>query len=423
MLRVAAVRWLGRWSRRVLILLLLALLLCLLLAVQTTSALQPRAPTSAADLDAARSLLRRADPRQAPVGRSRVVAATERELDLMFSYLARHGGLAASELKLEPEQMRLRASHRLLGLPLWLNLELRLVQGAGLPDIAGGQLGRLPLPRPLLRWLGNRLLDRYSASAGFRLAGDLVQRVEFQHQRAVLVYTWQADSTRRALGSLLPAAEQQRARVYWEALQQQLPPPGGLDQRPTVEVLQPLAVLALSRSTDEASTALEARALLVALALHASGRGPATLFPTADDWPAASPSWLSFARRQDFGQHFLISAALASEAGGPLSDAIGLQKELADARDGSGFSFNDIAADRAGSRFGQWSRSDPRGWLQTLAQGVTEPQLFPPVGDLPEFLHEADFRRRYGGPGAPAYKQMMEDIEHRLQVLLPVTPG
>jgi len=37
--------------------------------------------------------------------------------------------------------------------------------------------------------------------------------------------------------------------------------------------------------------------------------------------------------------------------GTPLADAVGLWKELADARrGGSGFSFNDIAADRAGTR-------------------------------------------------------------------------
>jgi len=400
-----------------LILLVLALLLCLTLAVQTAPSLAPHAPTSLADLDAARALLRRVDPRGGPVGRARVVHASEHELDLMLAYLARRGGLAASELKLERGQMRLRASHRAPLLPLWLNLELRWVEGAGLPDIADGQVGRLPLPRPLLRWLAQRLLERYSANAGFQLAGDLIQRVEFQPQRAVLVYVWQADSTRRALGSLLPASEQQRARVYWEALQRQLPPPGGPEQRGAVDVFRPLAELALSRATDEEATALEARALLIALALHVSGRGPSTLFPGADDWPAPSPTWLTFAQRQDFGQHFLISAALASEAGGPMADAIGVQKELADARDGSGFSFNDIAADRAGSRFGQWARQRPRDWLQTLAQGVVEEQLFPRVDDLPEFLHEADFRRKYGGPGAPAYRQMMGEIERRLRAL------
>ncbi|MDM4767144.1 hypothetical protein [Pelomonas sp. SE-A7] len=417
---MAAVRFLARWSVRLLLLGLLTLVILALLAVQTEPSVPVRASTSAADLDAARALLRRADPRQGPLGRSRVLVASERELDLMLNYAVRHGGLGASELKIEQGELRARLSRPLVG--LWLNLELRLAQGPGLPDIAGGRLGRLPLPRPLLRYVAFRLLERYSAVAGFQLAGDLVQRVEFQPQRALLVYVWQADSTQRALASLVPAALRQRAHVYWNLVQRQLPP--GYEFRPVVEVLPQLAAEALKRAADsDEDLSQESRALLMALAMHATGRGPSTLLPGTGDWASASPTWLAFVGRQDFGQHFLISAALACEAGGPLADAIGLQKELADARDGSGFSFNDIAADRAGSRFGSWARQRPREFLQTLAAGVVETQLFPPVADLPEFLHEKDFRRRYGGPGAPAYRQMMEEIEHRLQALPLGAPG
>ena len=57
--------------------------------------------------------------------------------------------------------------------------------------------------------------------------------------------------------------------------------------------------------------------------------------------------------RHDSAQHFVISAALAAWAGEPVAEAIGLYKELDDARRGSGFSFADLAADRAGTRFGE----------------------------------------------------------------------
>jgi len=36
------------------------------------------------------------------------------------------------------------------------------------------------------------------------------------------------------------------------------------------------------------------------------------------------------------------------------------------------------------------------------------------LADLPEYMPEAEFKRRYGGVGAPAYKQMMQDIERRV---------
>jgi len=38
----------------------------------------------------------------------------------------------------------------------------------------------------------------------------------------------------------------------------------------------------------------------------------------------------------------------------------------------------------------------------------------PEVSDLPEFLRAQDFQNTYGGVGAPAYQQMLAEIERRL---------
>jgi hypothetical protein len=100
-----------------------------------------------------------------------------------------------------------------------------------------------------------------------------------------------------------------------------------------------------------------------------------------------------------------------------LSDAIGLYREVDDSRGGSGFSFNDIAADRAGTRFGELatgSAAGARQLQQRIAAGIKESALMPAVADLPEFMPEAEFKRRFGGIGAPAYQRMMADIERRV---------
>jgi hypothetical protein len=84
--------------------------------------------------------------------------------------------------------------------------------------------------------------------------------------------------------------------------------------------------------------------------------------------------------RTDSPQHFTISAALAAHAGSPLSDAIGLYKEVDDSRRGSGFSFNDLAADRAGTRFGDLATRSPasaRQLQQRVAFGIREPDFMP----------------------------------------------
>jgi hypothetical protein len=125
-------------------------------------------------------------------------------------------------------------------------------------------------------------------------------------------------------------------------------------------------------------------------------------------------------RRDDFAKHFIVSAALAAYAGTPLSDAVGVYKEIADSRGGSGFSFNDIAADRASTRFGEWaaqSAASARNLQQRLATGILERQVMPITEDLPEFMPEPEFKRRFGGIDAPAYKQMMAEIERRIAAL------
>ena len=90
------------------------------------------------------------------------------------------------------------------------------------------------------------------------------------------------------------------------------------------------------------------------------------------------------------------------------------------ARRGSGFSFSDIAADRAGTRFGELATTPSTGiqrLQQMLARGLQEADLLPDVRDLPEFMAEAEFQRRFGGIGQPAYLEMIGEIERRIAAL------
>jgi hypothetical protein len=105
---------------------------------------------------------------------------------------------------------------------------------------------------------------------------------------------------------------------------------------------------------------------------------------------------------------------LAAAGGGPLADAIGVYKEQADAQHGSGFSFNDIAADRAGTRFGLLAVQRPDALQPRLSQPLSEADLLPDVADLPQFLSRREFAQRFGSIEAPAYREMMALIEDRL---------
>jgi uncharacterized protein YfiM (DUF2279 family) len=175
--------------------------------------------------------------------------------------------------------------------------------------------------------------------------------------------------------------------------------------------------LARQRSAAGADAAQENRTAILALAFAPFPQELVKVLPAARRW-RLPPSWhLALAGRQDFPLHFLISAALAAEAGGPFADAVGVFKEVLDARGVSGFSFNDLAADRAGTRLGLLALRAPERLQATLAAGVTDADLLPDVSDVPESLTAAQFTERYGAIGSPAYQRLLADIEKRLDGL------
>ncbi len=133
--------------------------------------------------------------------------------------------------------------------------------------------------------------------------------------------------------------------------------------------------------------------------------------------------------REDWPRHFCLSAALAVLEHPLLSDAGGLMKEQMDALSrGSGFSFGDLAADRAGVRFAEAatrSESAATAVMARLLNGATVDDIFPPVADLPENLTVEQFRLKYEGVGSPQYRQAVRDLEARLDrcaLLAPVVP-
>ena len=122
--------------------------------------------------------------------------------------------------------------------------------------------------------------------------------------------------------------------------------------------------------------------------------------------------------REDWARHFALSAALAIVGGPLVSDAGGIMKEELDALTrGSGFSFGDLAADRAGVRFAvaaTGSEEAARALRARFGRGFAVDDLFPPVADLPEDLTLERFRERYGGVGSRRYREQLDEIETRL---------
>ncbi len=125
--------------------------------------------------------------------------------------------------------------------------------------------------------------------------------------------------------------------------------------------------------------------------------------------------------RTDLSQHFWVSAALTVLADERRSLAVGIAKEMKDSTPGgSGFSFADMAANKAGIRFAVAATRDAasaHAAQMRIGQGVAIADLFPDVSDLPEAITGDELRSRYGGVGGAEARRLFERIDRRLDAL------
>ena len=77
----------------------------------------------------------------------------------------------------------------------------------------------------------------------------------------------------------------------------------------------------------------------------------------------------------------------------------------------------DLAADKAGTRLGELAVRDPERLAAAVAAGLTDSALLPSIHGLPESMQSAEFQRRFGGVGGPAYTRMSDEIDRRIAAM------
>jgi uncharacterized protein YfiM (DUF2279 family) len=124
-------------------------------------------------------------------------------------------------------------------------------------------------------------------------------------------------------------------------------------------------------------------------------------------------------KRFDLRKHFVISAGLEAAAAMGSSVAVGELKELYDSRPrGSGFSFDDLAANRAGIAFARLVMSLDASGRAALAERLTgESAVMPAVDDLDRGLTDRQFTELYGDIDSPAYAAAIAEIDRRIAAL------
>lgn len=396
-----------------------ALALAAVLALDDQPQVVASAQVSPDDVARGMAVLKANDPRRAPEGALRAAALTAADIELGLNHGAQRLLGAAVAVRFDTDVAHLQASTR-LPLGRWLNIDARLVAADGRPRLESVRLGHLPVPATAVELALPWIARGVPGGAEALEAASMIQGVWFFPGQVRVLYSWDRAAGKRVLASLVTPDEQGRLRAYQEWLTSLAARRSGAGAVPLGSVLPELFALAAARSEADADAAAEHRAALLAVTVWAVGQPLAQIVPAARDWPQPQALRVTLSGREDFALHFLVSAMLAADTSSPLSRAVGIYKEAADARGGSGFSFNDIAADRAGTRFGELALARPRELQQRLAAAgghVDEAALMPPWRDLPEFLPEPEFVRRFGGVGAPEYQRLLAEIDRRIAAL------
>lgn len=400
----------------------LVLLSAIYLSVENQPLITRIAEFTPAHIERAKHILSHNDPRKMKAGVLRTITISQEDLDLTINYLANNYGKASSSIDLQQGMASVRATVELPSNPFghYLNIDAKFRETKTLPRVEYLRIGKLPVPAFIADGLLQFGIKQLQASEDYGAAADIIKSVSTSNEVLRIVFEWNAAVPNQLKALLVPPKEQERLKAYHELLVELTGKPGLKHKLRFNELMRALFGLATQRTNNGGDPVAENRAAIIVMAFYVNGKGLGAIIPAAMQWPKPTSRSVTLGGRSDFSQHFTISAALASTAGSPLSDVIGLYKEIKDSHGGSGFSFNDIAADRAGTRFGELATASESGAQKVQRQltvGLRESDIMPEVKDLPEYMQESEFKRRYGSIGSPAYIKMTNEIERRITAL------
>jgi hypothetical protein len=371
------------------------------------------------DLVWAQALFKKHDPRLGTPGVMQNLGLTTSDVNRLLNYAVALKSVYGMEADLSPGSVLIDASFKLPATPFgrYLNVSVELHSSHGDARIESAQIGDLRLPGALARACG-RLAQHYLArDPAYAAITASIRHIDFQEDRVSLDYAWEpqllTQLQRKSAALFIDDAERARMLAYADFIQRQIRPLAQGTHLPLVRLVQPVFAYARTRGGDAAA---ENRAAITALAAYVGGVSlPRLLQDKGRSIRREPPVLPRLHGRTDFSQHYLIAAALAVNGGSQLANALGLAKEEDDADGGSGFSFTDLAADRAAARLGErLTGANAERTRNTLAQVARDTDLMPDFSDLPEFMPQAEFRRRFDAVGSARYNAVIHEIDKRL---------
>lgn len=351
-------------------------------------------------------------------GEIKTIALNQKDVNIAVSYLLNHFFENTVQIQIGQDlifaQIAVFVPQTIWG--RYLDFSFKLIQSGNDIRIKSFKIGEISIPDPAANYLLPALARTAPFKNYWRLGEQYVKDVRFTADGLQISY----------LGAIVDAAKQlviQQHREYpnLHLYQQQIndivsrhDPAWRLS---LMNLLQPLFLSAYQRSTEDTAIR-ENRAVIIAVGSYIYKYDLRRYLPLGLVY---SKEYSVFAyKRIDIPQHFIASALLAAVDASILGERLGEDKELADAEKGSGFSFIDLTADRAGTRFGQLATGTPkqaRELQRIMSRTQDYTAIIPDIQGLPEQLDEPAFKARFNNTDSTLYRSMIAEIDERIDAL------
>lgn len=363
-------------------------------------------------------------------------SATAAELNAITAFLSRGSDRLTGQVYLSQQGLDGSFSIRLPKTPLgeYINLSWRVAPsdtGLAIDQIT---LGGLNIPGALALQTAQTGADLLLGEQLGRQLLSSIKKVSFAPGKMTVIFSSgaQLSALKKRLQTRLLAfrddevrhQKRDKIRFYYQQLSGmgQLAP----DQKKVslTHFMAPLFALAETRSR-QASPVEENEAALFALAIylgsHQFEKFTGSMDGSEKRIKGARPGHVVLGGRKDLRLHFLVSAGLKQLADAEIGFVIGEFKELLDSgKGGSGFSFIDLAADRAGLAFSSRATASPesaRKFQSLMARTTDETSYFPDFSDLEEGLDQKHFAEYYADIDSERYVDIVRLIDQRLENL------
>ena len=353
------------------------------------------------------------------------IELSQADLNLAAHYLLNRYSKSAVIIELKNNALRFTVT---MTLPKnrvgqYLNISFRLANedDSELPSLTKFKAGKLLLPAKFAAFIIDKIIRYTSLNDYFILATHPIKSVKIDQQKIAIIYDSSIETMIQARNFLTQRGDSPKLDIYQQKLAEIIAQHDPEWRLSLADLLKPLFELAYQRSTLE-NAIEENKMAIMTVNDYVNKTETKKFLASPASKPTAKKYYAPFLyKRIDLAQHFIGSAAITASVNGQVAKVVGEAKELSDAQGGSGFSFIDLAADKAGTRFGEMATSSPENArkIQKAMSDIKDYRDFmPDPRDLPEHMDEAEFKQRYQSVESPAYQELSKQIDARIAASL-----